>query len=91
MGWYLLKLAIILPLIGAMIWGSLRLLKRVQGGIGQAGGTARRVRVVETLMLSPTQRLAVLEFGNREILVGASRNGLVRLGEGPLRNVEAGE
>jgi flagellar protein FliO/FliZ len=43
------------------------------------------VRIVESTMLSPTLRLAVIEFHGREILVSTSRNGLVRLAEAPAR------
>ncbi|MCP5395361.1 MAG: flagellar biosynthetic protein FliO [Sphingomonadaceae bacterium] len=84
--WYILKLLVLLPLIGAMIWGSLRLASKLQGRLGAPqGGSGRSVRVVETVMLSPTQRLAVLEFHGREILVATGRNGLTRLGEAPAR------
>jgi flagellar protein FliO/FliZ len=40
-------------------------------------------------MLSPTLRLAVLEFHGREILVSASKTGMVWLGEAPARVVPA--
>lgn len=83
MGWYILKLIILLPLIGVMIWGVLRMAHRLQGRMGVPQGGARRVRVVETLMLSPTQKLAVLEFHDREILVASTRTGLTRLAEVP--------
>jgi flagellar protein FliO/FliZ len=43
------------------------------------------VRIVESVMLSPTMRLAVIEFHGREILVSTSRNGLTRLAEAPAR------
>ena len=43
------------------------------------------MRIVETVMLSPSLRLAVLEFHGREILVATGRNGLTRLGEAPAR------
>jgi len=36
-------------------------------------------------MLSPTLRLAVIAFHDREILVSTSKNGLVRLAEAPAR------
>lgn len=85
MVWYLLKLLILLPLIGVLIWGSLKLAKRLQGQFGAPAGTAKAVRVVETTMLSPTLRLAVIEFHGREILVSTSRNGLTRLAEAPAR------
>ncbi|WP_121116580.1 flagellar biosynthetic protein FliO [Croceibacterium ferulae] len=85
MGWYILKLLILLPLIGALIWGSLKLAQRMQGTIGAPKAGGRAVRIVETVMLSPTLRLAVLEFHGREILVATGRNGLTRLGEAPAR------
>ncbi len=83
--WYVLKLILLLPLIGGMIWGSLKLAQRLQGKFGLPQGGTRAVRVVETTMLSPTLRLAVIEFHGREILVSTSRNGLTRLAEAPAR------
>ena len=85
MFWYILKLFLLLPLIGLMIWGSLKLTQRLQGRFGLPQGGTRAVRIVETAMLSPTMRLAVIEFHGREILVSTSRNGLTRLAEAPAR------
>jgi len=82
--WYILKLMIVLPLIGGLAWGSLRLAKRFEGRLGTPAGQ-RTVRIVETQMLSPTLRLAVIAFHDREILVSTSKNGLVRLAEAPAR------
>ena len=62
MFWYVLKLLILLPMIGLMIWGSLKLAQRMQGKFGAPQGGTRSVRIVETTMLSPTMRLAVLVF-----------------------------
>jgi flagellar protein FliO/FliZ len=83
--WYVIKLILLLPLIGGMIWGSLKLAQRLQGKFGLPQGGSRAVRIVETTMLSPTMRLAVIEFHGREILVSTSRNGLTRLAEAPSR------
>jgi flagellar protein FliO/FliZ len=82
--WYLLKLAVLLPLIGALAWASLKFAKRMEGRFGAPAG-GRSVRIVETQMLSPTLRIVVLEFHGREILVSASKTGLVRLAEAPAR------
>lgn len=84
MGWYLLKLIILLPLIGVLAWGCLWLARRMQERVGTPAA-GRSVRVVETLMLSPTLRLAVIEFHGREILVSTSRQGLTTLAEAPAR------
>lgn len=86
--WYIVKLLVLLPLIGGLIWGSLRLTQKLQQKVGGASG-ARSVRVIETVMLSPGQKLAVIEFRGREILVSASRNGLTRLAEAPAAGDEA--
>jgi flagellar protein FliO/FliZ len=87
--WYVIKLVILLPLIGAAAWGTLKLAQKLQTRLGAAPGTARSVRVVETTMLSPTLKLAVIEFHGCEILVSVSRAGLTRLAEAPTR--ETGE
>lgn len=85
--WYILKLLILLPLIGLAAWGCLKLAQKLQekAGIGGGGGGSKSVRIIETTMLSPTLKLAVIEFHGREILVSASRQGLTRLAEAPAR------
>lgn len=82
--WYILKLIVLLPLIGLLAWGCLKLAQKMQERAGAGGGT-KSVRIVETTMLSPTLKLAVVEFHGREILVSVSRNGLTRLAEAPAR------
>lgn len=82
--WYILKLIVLLPMIGALAWGCLKLAKKVQDKAGIGAGT-KSVRIVETTMLSPTLKLAVIEFHGREILVSVSRQGLSRLAEAPAR------
>ena len=84
MFWYVLKLLILLPLIGLLAWGCLKLAQKLQERTGANAGT-KSVRIIETTMLSPTLKLAVIEFHGREILVSASRNGLTRLAEAPAR------
>lgn len=82
--WYILKLIVMLPLIGLLAWGALKLAKKMQERAGIGTGS-KSVRIVETTMLSPTLKLAVIEFHGREILVSASRQGLTRLAEAPAR------
>ncbi len=92
MFWYILKLLLLLPLIGLMIWGTLKLAQKMQGTLGgPQGGGDRAIKIVETTMLSPTMRLVVINFHGREILVSASRAGLTRLAEAPARTVIEGE
>ena len=84
MVWYIAKLMIFLPLIALIAWGSLRLAKRLEGRFTKAEGTSG-LRIIESRMLSPTLRIAVIAFHDREILVSASKQGLVRLAEAPAR------
>jgi len=85
MAWYIIKLLLLLPLIAGMIWGSLKLAQLVQARVGARPAGERSVRIVETAILSPTLKLAVLEFHGRAILVSVSRSGLTRLAEAPAR------
>ena len=85
MFFYIVKLTILLLVICAMIWGSLKLAQKAQARFGAAPNGGKAVRIVETTMLSPTLKLAVLEFHGREILVSVSRQGLSRLAEAPAR------
>ncbi|KLE31270.1 flagellar biosynthetic protein FliO [Aurantiacibacter luteus] len=80
MVWYVVKLVLMLPLIGLLIWGSLVLTRKLQARVGPAQRT-KAARLVETTFLAPGVKLAVIEFHGREILVGSSRHGLVRLAE----------
>lgn len=88
---YLLRLALLLPLLGGLIWGSLWLTRwlqtRLHGAPGAAG--ARHLQLVETSMVAPGMKLAVVRFHDREILLGCTRNGLVRLGEAPASTTES--
>ncbi|OZA94181.1 flagellar biosynthetic protein FliO [Altererythrobacter sp. H2] len=84
MGWYLAKMLLLVPLLGLMIWGSLKLTQRVQQKLtGANAGRVQRARLVETTFLGPGLKLAVVEFRGREILLGCTRNGLTRLADVP--------
>jgi flagellar protein FliO/FliZ len=41
------------------------------------------LQLVETSLIAPGMKLAVVRFHDREILLGCTRQGLVRLGEAP--------
>ena len=76
--WYVVKLILLLPIIGALIWGSMKLLQKLQARVNGPTGAPRAVRIVETTMLSPTLKLAVLEFRGRErvfLSLEGNRNG----------------
>jgi len=82
---YFLRLALLLPLLALLIWGSLKLTRYLQGRMVGVQGKARSVQLLETTLLSPGLKLAVVRFHDREILLGCSRQGLVRLSEAEAR------
>ncbi|GFZ96316.1 flagellar biosynthetic protein FliO [Blastomonas marina] len=72
MTYYILKLVIMLPLMAAMIVGSLWVYRKYQPGF--AGATRQRnLRLVETLSLGSSGKLAVIDFGEQRLLVSAVR------------------
>lgn len=80
---YILRLALLLPMIGGLAWGSLWLWKRVQMGVPLTGGAKqpRPVELVGVLPLGPGSKLAVVEFAGQQILVAVSRGGITRLAD----------
>ncbi|WP_066526250.1 flagellar biosynthetic protein FliO [Erythrobacter sp. CCH5-A1] len=83
---YLLRLALLLPVLAGLIWGSLWLTRWLQTRLGQTPGTGggRQLQLIETSLIAPGMKLAVVRFRDREILLGCTRQGLVRLGEAPV-------
>lgn len=88
---YFLRLALLLPLLALLIWGSLRLTQYLQGRMVGVQGEGRSVELLETTLLSPGLKLAVVRFHDREILLGCSRQGLVRLSEADARAIASHE
>lgn len=79
--WYFAKLLLLLPILALLIWGSLKLTKRMQSHLSGSAAGKRNVRLIETCFLAPGMRIAVVEYRGREILLGCSRQGLTRLSE----------
>jgi hypothetical protein len=58
-----------------------RIKARLPAGLKWPGDGARHARVVQAVPLGPGNRLLVVEFGGRRLLIGQGRTGLVRLAE----------
>ncbi|MEM6475070.1 MAG: flagellar biosynthetic protein FliO [Pseudomonadota bacterium] len=84
---YFARLALLLPILALLIWGSLKLTRYLQSRMVGLGAQGRSLELVETSLVAPGMKLAVVRFHGREILLGASRHGLVRLGEADAREV----
>jgi flagellar protein FliO/FliZ len=86
---YFLRLALLLPILAALIWGSLRLARAMQQRLVARGGDTSCVSLVETSLLAPGLKLAVVRFHDREILIGCSRSGIVRLADSAAHEPQA--
>ncbi|WP_431312135.1 flagellar biosynthetic protein FliO [Sphingomonas immobilis] len=84
---YILKLVVLLPLVCGLMIGALYLWRRLEARMpGQPAN--RQLKVTETMMISPTVRLAVLEFEGRKLLVSVSRQGVTLVDRGNMVNAE---
>lgn len=78
---YVLKLVVLLPLVCGLMVGCLYLWRRLEARMpGQPAN--RLLKVTETMMISPTVRLAVLDFEGRRLLVSVSRTGITLVDRG---------
>lgn len=78
---YILKLAIMLPLVCGLMIGCLYLWRRLEARIPRQAGD-RMLRVAETMLVSPGVKLAVLEFDGRKLLVSVARSGVTLIDRG---------
>lgn len=82
-GEYLLRLAVMLPLICGMIWAGLWLAKKYNlGGLNVQAGNSRSVaRLSETIFLAPGIKLAVVDFADKRLLLAVTKTGANLLSE----------
>ncbi len=81
MGEYILRLITLVPLVGALAWGSLWLWRRVQTGLPVMRTPERAVRVVDAVPLGTGSKLAVVRFDERNLLVAVTRGQISLLSE----------
>ena len=82
---YILKLVILIPLVAGLAYGSIWLWRRVQPGMAM-GQREKHVKLVDAVPLGATGRLAVVEFGDKRLLLAVSRTGIQLLSEAAARN-----
>jgi flagellar protein FliO/FliZ len=79
---YILRLLILIPMVGGLAWGSLWLWRRVQLGLPvQRSAAVRPARMVDVMPLGTSGKLAVVEFGGRELLIAVSRTQISLIAE----------
>jgi len=79
-----MALALVLGLIGALLW----VLRRT--GFAPRGGSSQ-LRVVTQLALGPRERVVIVEVGERWWLLGVGVGGITRLGSVPKGTASASE
>ncbi len=77
---YILKLLILLPLVGGMVFGALWLWRKAQPGMA-LDQRERLLKVVDAVPFGATGRLAVVEFADKRLLVAISRGGIQLIAE----------
>lgn len=74
-GTYLLKLALLLPLVCGLLVLCLWAWRKLETKLPGSQGT-RLIAVKESMMISPGLRLAVIEFEGAKLLVSVGRGGV---------------
>ena len=83
---YVLKLLVLVPLVGGMAFGALWLWRKAQPGLA-LGQRERALKVVDALPMGATGRLAVVEFGGKQLLVAVSRGRIELLSDSSIPQV----
>ncbi|OAO01828.1 FliO/MopB family protein [Parasphingorhabdus sp.] len=78
MTFYIIKLIIMLPLCGVLIYGSLWLYRKYQPKM-MMRQNANMLNIVETLPLGVQSKLAVVDFEGRKILVAITRGSITQI------------
>ncbi|HEY9090168.1 flagellar biosynthetic protein FliO [Parasphingorhabdus sp.] len=75
---YIIKLLILLPVMGGLIFAALWLYRKYQPALGHAH-KQRSLKIVETLPLGNFAKLVIVEFGDRKILLSVTRSRVERI------------
>lgn len=88
---YILRLMLLVPLVGGLAWGSLWLWRRVQLGLPMAPQASRPAKMIDVLSMGTGGKLAVVEFGDRQLLISVSRNAINLIAENAPFKVNEGD
>lgn len=78
---YILKLLFMVPLVAGLAFAALWMWRKVQPGMAMGGQREKLVKVVDAAPLGTTGRLAVVEFGGKQLLLAVSRGTVQLLSE----------
>ncbi|QTD57673.1 flagellar biosynthetic protein FliO [Parasphingorhabdus cellanae] len=78
---YIIKLLLLLPVMGGLIFAALWLYCKYQPALMNAQ-KERRVKILETLPMGGFAKLAVIEFDGQMLLISVNRTRIDRLAAG---------
>jgi flagellar protein FliO/FliZ len=78
---YIMRLMLLVPLVGGLAWGSLWLWRRVQLGLPVAPQASRPAKMLDVLPMGTGGKLAIVEFGGRQLLIAVSRNAITLIAD----------
>ncbi|MBO9576001.1 MAG: flagellar biosynthetic protein FliO [Sphingobium sp.] len=81
LGWYFLKLFILLPLVGGMAFGALWLYRKYQPGMLGGGQANKAVKLIDALPMGTMGKLAVVEFEGQRLLLSVTRGKIEKIAE----------
>lgn len=78
---YIIRLLILVPVVAGMAWGSLWLWRKSQMGLPGRSDPAKPARMIDVIPMGTNGKLAVVQFGDRELLIAVSRSQISLLSE----------
>ena len=76
---YLLSFAFVIALLLALLWG----LRKLQNAQAFARKSTARLQILETVSVAPRQKIALVRWDDREVLVGISAQHMTLLSPPP--------
>ncbi|WOE74773.1 FliO/MopB family protein [Alterisphingorhabdus coralli] len=83
MTYYILKLVIMLPIMAVMIYAALWTYRKYQPGLS-SHVQKRELKLVETMPMGTSGKLAVVEFAGQKILLSATRGNIQHIASADL-------
>jgi flagellar protein FliO/FliZ len=88
LGWYFLKLLILLPMVGGMAYGALWLWRKYQPGI-LGSQNSRAVKLIDALPMGNFGKLAVVEFEGKRLLLSVTRSKIEKVAESDISDSQS--
>jgi flagellar protein FliO/FliZ len=78
---YIMRLIVLIPVVGGFAWASLWLWRRVQNGLPMQAQIRKPARMIDVVPMGANGKLAVIEFGGRDLLIAVTRTQISLIAE----------